>query len=449
MSATDLSAIIAILLCTLFNFFFSLAETALVSVRSSRLQHIVQGAADTDSAANAEAIQALLAQPTRIVASVQIGLTVLSLTAAAIAAAVLAPDFARLLYAWHVPHNLRTSVVILVVLVSLLTLVVGELVPRAVALRHPERTALLAAVPLRWVERIERPLVAIVLGLSNLFVRPFGLTASFNAPVITEEELKTLLEASQKQGVIEEDEKEMLRNVISFGDTVVHEVMTPRIDIKAADASSPASRVVNLIVESGHSRIPIYEGTVDNIVGLLHAKDMLPALARGTKNINLRQLMRTPYFVPENKPVDELLEELRRSSLQIAIVQDEYGGTAGLVTIEDLLEEIVGEIRDEYDTVQPSIASESDETFVVDARLNIGDVNEELDLHIPDEEFDTIGGFVFGLLGRVPREGDKARYEDLEFTVLKADNRRAQQIRIAPCPTKPEPVPTPEEAAGA
>lgn len=449
MSATHLWAIIAILLCTLFNFFFSLAETALVSVRSSRLQHIVQGAADTDSAANAEAIQALLAQPTRIVASVQIGLTVLSLTAAAIAVAVLAPDFARVLRSWHVPHELRSSVVVLVVLVSLLTLVLGELVPRAVALRHPERTALLAAMPLLWVERIERPLIAIVLGLSNLFVRPFGLTASFNAPVITEEELKTLLEASQKQGVIEEDEKEMLRNVISFGDTVVHEVMTPRIDIKAADVGAPASRVVNLIVESGHSRIPIYEGTVDNIVGILHAKDMLPALVQGAKRINLRQLIRTAYFVPENKPVDELLGELRRSSLQLAIVQDEYGGTAGLVTIEDLLEEIVGEIRDEYDTAQPAITSESQDTFVVDARLNIDDINEELGLDIPDDEFDTIGGFVFGLLGRVPREGDKAQYEDLEFTVLMADNRRAQKIRIAPRPAKLEPVAEPEEAAGA
>lgn len=447
MSATDLWAIIAILLCTLFNFFFSLAETALVSVRSSRLQHIVQGATDTDTAAGAEAIQALLARPTGIVASVQIGLTVLSLTAAAIATAVLAPDLAHVFYSWHVPHNMRAAVVVLVVIVSLLTLVVGELVPRAVALRHPERTALLAAVPLRWLERIERPLIAIVLGLSNLFVRPFGLTASFNAPVITEEELKTLLEASQKQGVIEEEEKEMLRNVISFGDTVVHEVMTPRIDIKAADVTAPASRVVNLIVESGHSRIPIYEGTVDNIVGILHAKDMIPALAQGTKNINLRQLMRAPYFVPENKPVDELLEELRRGSLQIAIVQDEYGGTAGLVTIEDLLEEIVGEIQDEYDTRQSTIATEGEDTFVVDARMHIDDINKELDLDIPDEEFDTIGGFVFGLLGRVPCEGDKAQHEGLEFTVLKADKRRAQQIRIAPAP-KPQPVATPEEAAG-
>jgi putative hemolysin len=448
-SVTDVWAIVAILLCTLFNFFFSLAETALVSVRSSRLQHIVQGAVDTETAAGAEAIQRLLAQPTRIVATVQIGLTVLSLTAAAISVAVLAPDLARLFRSWHIEHDVRLAVIVLVAIVSLLTLVVGELVPRAVALRHPERTALLAAVPLLWLERIERVLVVIVLFLSNLLVRPFGLTASFNAPVITEEELKTLLEASQKQGVIEEEEKEMLRNVISFGDTVVHEVMTPRIDIKAAEVSTPASRVVNLIVDCGHSRIPIYEGTVDNIIGLVHAKDLLPALMRGTKNINLRSLMRKPYFVPENKPLDELLEELRHSSLQIAIVQDEYGGTAGLVTIEDLLEEIVGEIKDEYDTEEQTIVSEADDIFVVDAKLNIDDLNEELDLRIPAEDFDTIGGFVFGLLGRLPREGDNAVYEDLEFTVLKADNRRAQKIRIAPrSKPAPEAVSAAEEASG-
>ncbi|HEX5324402.1 MAG TPA: hemolysin family protein, partial [Capsulimonadaceae bacterium] len=219
-------------------------------------------------------------------------------------------------------------------------------------------------------------------------------------------------------------------------------------DIRSADVSTPATRVVNLIVECGHSRIPIYEATVDNIIGILHAKDLLPALVRGTKNINLRSLMRAPYFVPENKPVDELLEELRRSSLQIAIVQDEYGGTAGLVTIEDLLEEIVGEIKDEYDVEEAAITYEADEIFVVDAKVNIGDINEELDLRIPDEEFDTVGGFVFGLLGRLPREGDKAFYEDLEFTVLKADNRRAQKIRIAPRPKAAPETVSANEGAG-
>lgn len=432
MNPNDLWAIIAILVCTLCNFFFSLAETALVSVRSSRLQPSnPTGAAEEARERSVEVIKLLLKEPTHVVAAVQLGLTVLSLTAAAIAASVLAPNLAVAFGGWHIPHPYRVSVVVLLFVVSGLTLIVGEIIPRSIAQRQPERIALLVAQPLRWIEWVERPVVALVLGISNLLIKPFGLTATFTAPVITEEELKTLLEASQREGVIEQDEKEMLRNIITFGDTVVHEVMTPRIDVKAADVATSIDKLVKMIVDSGHSRIPIFEGSVDSIIGIIHAKDLLPALMPGAGSADLRTMMRQVTFIPENKRVDELLDEFRRSNSQLAIVQDEYGGTAGLVSLEDLLEEIVGEIQDEYDAEQPSVVHEEDGSAVVDARMNIEDVNEELDLSIPDDDFDTIGGYVFGLFGRLPLQGETVADDGMNFTIAEADGRRVYKIRVS------------------
>jgi putative hemolysin len=430
-------AIIAIFVCALLIFFFSLAETALVACRTSRLEQLSDSEAGGGERRRS-AINAFLREPTRIVAAVQIGITVLSVTDAAIAIGVLTPPLAHGLSSVHFPHPIRVAIVILVILVSVLVLVVGEIVPRAIAVRQPERVALFVAVPLQWIEMIERPATAVVLGLSNVLVKPFGLSASFSSPVITEEELKTLLDTSEQEGVIEQDEKEMLRNVISFADTSAHAVMTPRIDMKAADVTIPVEKLINLIVDCGHSRIPIYEDTVDHILGVIHAKDLLPALATGMKGVDIRALTRTVVFVPENKRVDELLEEFRRSNTQLAIVQDEYGGTAGVVTVEDLLEEIVGEIQDEYDVESPLLVREDDGTVELDARMSIDDVNEELDLSLPKDDFDTVGGFVFGLFGRMPQQGESVEHDGVTFTITQTDGRRVYRLKIGKTPPPPE-----------
>jgi putative hemolysin len=439
-------AIFSILLCTLLNFFLSLAETSLNSLRSSILQKYAQGGDDSDGAFNVEAIQALLRHPARFVAAVQIGITVFSLTALAVGIAVLAPDLAHGLYLFHIHHNVRLAVTLLIVVVALLTLVIGEVVPRAVAVQNPERIALLVAEPLRWFERIERPLVALVIWLANLLLKPVGLSAAFSAPVITEEELKTMLDNSERQGVIEQEEKEMLRNVISFGDTEVHSVMTPRIDVKAAPLGTTVEELTKLIVGCGHTRIPIFEGSVDRIVGLVLAKDLLIPLVEGRGDDPVDTYRRNAYFVPENKRVDELLEEFRRSNLQMTIVQDEYGGTAGLATIEDLLEEIVGEIQDEYDAEEQMIVVEGEGIAEADGRAMLTDINEQLDLELPTTDYDTVGGFIFGLFGRPPSAGEEIEYEDVVFQVTKANGRRVQRLRIEP---KPKVIENEEEPASA
>ena len=431
-------ALVALLLLTLLNGFFTLAEVALNTVRNARLQDLIEeGGAEAQAAGSA---RQLLREPTRVVATVQVGITLAAFGVAAIAAAILAPDWATLLPPGLTRHPVRVMTVLATALAALVTIVIGEIIPRSVALRRPHEVALLVARPLRFFIVLFAPLAGVALGLSNILVRPFGLTATFAAPMITEEELRALLEASAQSGAIEEEEKEIIRNVISFGDTDVRQVMTPRIDIKALDIGAGLPAMLELIMDSGHSRIPVYEGSVDSIVGIVHAKDLLPALARGERALDLRNVMRLPLSVPENRQVDELLAEFRRSSVQLAIIQDEYGGTAGLVTIEDLLEELVGEIKDEYDQEDPLLSPLGPDVYRIDARMGIDDLNDQLDLDLPHEDFDTVGGFVFGQLGRQPEEGESVLYEELEFVVEKTDGRRVDKIRLILHPDA-EPLP--------
>lgn len=433
MNPQDVLALFAILLLTLLNAFFTLAETALVTVRNARLQQVL---AEGDAPmGHADGVHDLMRQATRVGATVQVGITLASFTVAALAAATLGPDVARAFHRWGLPHETRLAGAALTLIAALLTIVIGEIVPRSVALRHPERVALAIQTPLRLCMVLFAPLARIALGLSNALVRPFGLTATYATPVLTEEELRHLLDVGAATGAIEEDEKQIIRNVISFGDTDVRRVMTPRTEMRAAEVSLGLPELLALIVASGHSRIPIYEGSVDNILGIIHVKDLLPFLARGQQSVDLRGVMRRPLVVPENRPVDELLDELRGSNIQLAIVQDEYGGTAGLVTIEDLLEELVGEIKDEYDTDEPdtdhaAIRTLDANTALIDGRTGIDDVNEQMGLSLPHEDFDTVGGLVFGLFGRQPRDGESVGYDGMEFTVTQTDGRRILEVRL-------------------
>ncbi len=465
MNPADSYALFALLLLTLLNAFFTLAETALVTVRNARLQQMIaEGDAHTGTAGG---VQKLMQQSTRVGATVQVGITLAAFAAAALTASLLAPDAAAAFHRRQGPHPIPDAVppaqihlwtIMLTLAAALFTISVGEIVPRAVALRRPEQVALAIQAPLRFFMTLFSPLAGVALAVSNGLIRPFGLSATFAAPMITEEELRTVLEAGARSGAIEEDEKQIIRNVISFGDTDVRQVMTPRIDIRAADVGLSLSALLQLIVESGHSRIPVYEGTVDSIIGIVHAKDLLPLLARGERAVDLRGVMRLPLLVSENKRVDELLDEFRRSNIQLAIVQDEYGGTAGLVTIEDLLEELVGEIKDEYDTHEPDTDRSQIRTLdahsaVIDGRAAIDDLNERMGLSLPHEDFDTVGGLVFGLFGRQPSEGESIRYENMEFVVSKTDGRRVQEVRLTRRPPdeagKPAgPIPPESVSAG-
>ena len=423
-----LPGIILICVLVVLNAFFAAAEMSLVSVRRTRIKQLVE-----EGNAKAEIVLSLLEHPTNFMATVQIGLTVVGFLASAFAAINLAEPAASLMHS----HGLAAStakplaVVIITVLLSFFTLVFGEIAPKSLAMQHSERFSLALAGTVKLLSYIALPAVRVVGGLSDLIVRPFGVHVRFTNPILTEEELKMLVQAGEEEGVIEEEEKEMIHSIFDFTDTVARQVMVPRTDMDAAPVTDNLDELLDVITTSGHTRIPIYEENVDNIIGVVHAKDLLPVLRAGNQLFDMREVMRPAYFIPETKDVNELLAEFKKGNVQMAIVRDEYGGTAGLVTVEDLLEEIVGEIRDEYDIEEPLIDVIDTDHAMVSARMSIDDLNEQMEMDIPEsEEFETIGGFVFDLFGRQPEEGEIISWSNLDFVVSSLEGGRLNRIEV-------------------
>lgn len=316
----------------------------------------------------------------------------------------------------------------LTMLSALAALALIEALPRLVVSRDPDR----------WTRRLSPFVDALraVFGLPPWLLR--RLLARMRPTVAAEdtEELLRLVELEETGAPIEEEEREMIRGVIHLADRTAREIMVPRIDIVAADVDASLDDVLRLITTRGYSRIPVYEDTIDNIVGVVYAKDLIKLLAQG-KRAPIREIMRPPHFVPESKRVDELLAELRNSRVHIAIVVDEYGGTAGLVTIEDLLEEIVGEIQDEYDVEEATIERVSEDEAIVDARVSLDAVNDLFDLDLESEDYDTIGGFVYHHLGKVPAPGDEFQADGLSLQVLSVAGRRIRKLRVKKLPPPP------------
>ena len=322
-----------------------------------------------------------------------------------------------------------TAVVVTVAVLSLIAVLLGLFVPRAIAARHAQGVLLVLVWPLEIVTYITRPLVAILFFLTQIIVKPFGGDPKAGT-LVTEEEIRALVETGQAQGVLEPKEREMISSIFELGDKPVREVMVPRTDIVAIDVAMPSAQVLELITRIGHSRLPVFEGSADDIIGVVYVKDVLRRLARNERDFDLRALLRGAHFVPETKKADELLREMQRNKVHLAIVVDEYGGTAGLVTIEDLVEEIVGEIRDEYDVEQEMVLLVSESEAVMDARIPFEDVREMFQLDIdPTEDYDTLGGFVTNRLGRFPRAGESVDAAGVRFTVESVEGRRIRRVR--------------------
>lgn len=333
-------------------------------------------------------------------------------------------------------------------------LIFGEVLPKALALRNPERAVALISGPLMGIVALLTPLIALV----NAVLRPLAgwLSAGriLATPLVTTEELRHLLNEGEAEGQIAEDERAMIEGVIAFGDTIVREIMVPRIDIHALEIDTPLDEALSLIVTRGHSRIPVYDETLDRMVGILYAKDLLPALYDASVLPPLHSLIRPAYFVPETRKVSALLADLQQRRVHMALIVDEYGGTAGLVTIEDLVEQIVGEIQDEYDREDAQLQVISAREVIVDARLPIDDVNATIGSALESESADRIGGLVYEQLGRVPRVGDELEVGSVTLTVLSVKGVRAHKVRIvrrilAPPTTKPRTLSTQGDLHGA
>ncbi len=413
---TDLR-IIVFAVGALLLFLAAAAQAALVYIDRARLRHMME-----EGTPRASALLRLLDEPTSSMGTILFIYTIALCAAAAMA-------FWVDIDIWVTTPWLAIVLGIVEVVVLLLVQFLG----RVFAVSRPENVALAFVQPVELLNRalfiVLVPLNALDHGVRRLLGVSHGLT-----PADAEDRLRHLVEGNTD---LEEDEREMIASVIELGEQPVREVMVPRIDIIAAPGSSTVREMLDRIIESGHSRIPVFDETIDNITGVVYAKDLLRHLRDGTQDAPALPLAREPSFVPETKKVDELLHEMQQKRVHVAIVVDEYGGTAGLITFEDLIEEIVGEIQDEYDVEEAMIEEVSDSEAVFDARVSIRDVNDTLDLDIDDEDFDTLGGLLYHELGKVPNVGDEVRVDGAVVTVLSTTGRRVRKVRVTKAPPQP------------
>jgi magnesium and cobalt exporter, CNNM family len=421
-----------IVVLVLLNGLFSATEIALVTLRRSRIQQLV----DEGSKA-AVRVQHLKANPGRFLAVIQVGINFLGFLASAFAAVSLVDDVAMLIPSVGPLASPGTAnaiaLVVVTILLTLFTIVFGELVPKQIGLAHAERVAMSTARLMEVLGSVFGPLVTVLTWVTRRISRLFGADVAADER-ISSEELRLIIEQGGEQGILEAEEEQMIHAVIELGEQRIHEVMVPRIAMVTLTTSVTMDEALDTIIEQGHSRIPVYEDTIDEIVGILYAKDLLPFLKPGgPPPPPLRSLLRTPVFVPESMSVDDLLHELQRRKVHLAIVLDEYGGTAGLVTIEDLIEEIVGEIQDEYDVEEPMIVKLSDDEARVDGRASVDDLMELFQTEMPlddADEYDTVGGLVYHRIGGVPKPGDQVTVDGLTLTVETTDSRRVGKVLV-------------------
>lgn len=399
-------------LCLLILAFTSAVDAAFTAISRHRLSAML-----SDGAPRSKTLSRLLEDPYRFKA------TIILLNASATIAATA--------FTLRLTHGLNPWLQVGSLALLLLTiLVVSEVLPKALATRNPDVTAFMLAGPFNMITRFLWPMIMLVSLLTRPLARMISGKDPLRTPLVTEEELLMLVNVGEEEGLIEHEEREMIEGIFSFGDTLVREIMVPRVDMFALDVETSFEEALLHVIEERHSRIPVYEETIDTVVGILYSKDLLSPLCENRRDISLTELLRPAHFVPETMKVDALLADLQQRKVHMAIIVDEYGGTAGLATIEDLIEQIVGEIQDEYDEEEPSIQIVDATELIVDARVSIDDINDLTGLKLESADADRIGGLIYEQLGRVPKVGDEVVLENAQVTVLSISGLRPQQLRI-------------------
>ena len=431
---SNLLLLFGVVLLVLANGFFVAAEFALISIRRTRVEELIQ-----QGQTSAKAVKKALEDPDRFIAATQLGVTMASLGLGWLGEPALAPFILPVVNllppAWVGLASRSISAVISFVIITCLLVVVGELTPKSIALQKTEQTALFVARPTLAAEVLFKPAIWVLTGAGNRLLRILGLSASGqHQQVHSVEELKMLVEASEAGGVLEDVERDMLHAVFDFGDLTAHEVMVPRTEIIAIDAEAPVEELIELIAEHPLSKFPVYEGDLDHVLGIAHVKDLLRVPLEARRTSAVRSLVRDAMFVPATLKLDALLQQFRARHHHLAIVLDEYGGTAGLVTLDDLMEEIVGEVSDTFDQAAPAIQQLPDGSALVDGLTQIDEVNEHFGLELHDDYYDTIAGFVLGRLGRPAKVGDCVSAEGVDLKVEALDGRRIAQLSVFPKP---------------
>jgi len=404
----------------LLNAFFVAGEYALVTARRTRMQELAD-----QGDRRARAVLRIVANPPRFIAAMQLGVTATSLGIGALGEHALAKAFDPLVAS-------AIAVAFAFLVITFLHVVVGELVPKGVALGYSERTALAVSTPVRAFFVVFKPLIWVLQRSTEAILRALGLTPpGGEMEVYSEAELKMLLSRSREEGEIEEQEQEMLYKVFDFADKEVSAVMVPRPEVVALSIDLPPEEALAAVIESPYTRYPVYRDSIDQVVGILHVRDLFSALNdRGLQSVRLDQILRPAHIVPETKDLAALLGEFRRTNQHMAIVVDEYGELEGIVTLEDLLEEIVGEIEDEFDLPNESVERLEDGRVRIHGTFPVDDFNEQFGRSLPVEDYHTIGGFVFGLLGRQPEPGDEAAHDGCRFKVLEVEGSRIERVEV-------------------
>ena len=412
---TTLGMQITILVALLFfSAFFSMSETALMSMSKIRLRHLVE-----NHVKHAKLTQDLLDHPNQLLGTILVGNNLVNIAASAIATSIA-------IYFWN-----NKGVGIATFLMTLLILIFGEITPKNIAIDYTEEIVLFIAPIMNVFVKIFSPVVWVLTNFTNGLLHLFGLNKQEKKPLITEEELKTIVEVSSQEGVLESDEKEIIDNIFEYSDMRVKDIMIQRMDIVAVDVSATYEEVVEAFGEKQFSRIPVYEDTIDNIVGVLYAKDLFFIPVEKIKQFDIKKYMREPFYTYEFIKISDFFRRMQGDRIHIAIVLDEYGGVAGIITMEDIIESILGDINDEYDPQdEEDIVCIKEGEYLVNGSVRLEDLNEEIGTHFESEDFESIGGFILGILGRIPRTGEIINYESIRFVIEKVDKSRIMKIRL-------------------
>ncbi len=434
-SATDglVFKILLLLVLILINAFFAMSEIAIISLNDTKIERMAE-----EGHKKAKMVLKLTSNSTRFLSTIQIGVTLAGFLSSASASA----SFAELLTNAisgkipSIPDSViaGASVVVITLITSYFSLVLGELAPKKIGMQASEKVAFAVVKPLLVISKITAPFVKFLSVSTNAIVRLFGFDPNADEATVTEEEIRMMVDVGGEKGVIEDAQKEMINNIFEFDDIDAGDVMTHRTDVVAADVNDTTlEEFMALAIENGRSRIPLYDEDIDNIVGIVYVKDLLKYVGKEVKaKGTLKNIMREPYFIPETKSCGELFKEMSLKKIQMAVVVDEYGGTAGIVTLEDIVEAIMGDIQDEYDHEDEEISKIDDNTFTVDGTIDIEEIDELIGKELPEGDYETLAGFIMDELQCIPKDGEmnEVVFENVKFTVLSVEDRRIEKIKV-------------------
>ncbi len=425
-----MTQIIPLIILIALNAFFAASEIAFISLNDAKIDMQAK-----EGNKKAKKIKKMLENPSKFLATIQIGITLAGFLSSAFASEAFASELAPIL------HNLvptievsvwnSIAIVLITIILSYFTLIFGELVPKRIAMKYYEKIAFATIGVIRFISIVTAPFVRFLTFSTNIVSKIFGISGN-EEETVTEEEIRMMVDVGEEKGTIDKEEREMINNVFEFNDKTASEIMIPRKDVYALDMNLSISKVLEEITDNKdfrYSRIPVYDETIDEIKGIVYIKDIL--LSTKNKSVKVKNLVKEAYYIPETKQVNELFEDLRKNRKQIAIVVDEYGGTAGIVTMEDILEEIVGEIYDEYDIVENDYEKIDENTYILNGGMSVSDVEKVLDIEIPEGDYDTISGYLMEELGRIPKENEKPiiEKEDVIYKIESIKDKRIIKIK--------------------